>query len=263
MTAIVWDNPGERIYENGLDRGVLYLSTGKAVPWNGLTSVSESATPSLTPVYFDGQLVSNITTPGSFSGTITAITYPDELLELEGLERITSSVFIADQRPKTFNLSYRTQIGNGLDGNPIGYKIHVIYNVTAIPTDKNWATIGSDSSFVEFQWDISAIPEEAPGFRPSSHIIIDSRNIDQDLLNSLELMLYGGTTASPTLLPFSELISFISNWNKVEIIDNNDGTWTAYSLFDGYIHLLINDEFRLDNVNAVYLDANTYEISNT
>lgn len=263
MPKLTWDKSGSRVYETGIDRGVLYLDGNVVVPWNGLTSITENYNTKTTPIYFDGREITTFANTGVFTGTISAITYPDQFQEYEGSANLNSAVSISSQRPRTFNLSYRTQIGNDLDGISSGYKIHILYNVTAIPSDRTYSSMTNDTEIVEFEWDITAVPEEVEGFMPTAHITIDSRKLAPELLSLIETMLYGGETANPSLLPFSEFIALVSSWYLVEIVDNNDGTWTATSLFDGYIFELADNKFRIDNVNAVYLNATTYQVSDT
>lgn len=262
MPKIQWDTVGDRTYEGGLDRGVLYLSNGSGVPWNGLTDVTEKNEKKVSPIYFDGIKTHDKVELGDFAGSMSAITYPEELLEYEGYGRLVRGVFVGDQEPMPFGLSYRTRVGNDVDGNA-GYKIHAIYNVTAIPSDKQYSTLTDSPEFTEFEWDITAVPEEVAGFRPTAHIVLDSRHVDETLLNDVELLLYGGETADAILPPFEDLMELILGFFLVEIVDNNDGTWTAYTDFDGYITELADGEFRMDNVNAEYLDADTYELSDT
>lgn len=260
---IVWDRVEDRIYETGLDRGVLYLPDGSAVPWNGLTSVIESFDKETQPVYFDGMKISDCVVLGDFSATMTAVTYPDEFVELEGLAPVKQGLFYADQMPQTFGLCYRTKIGDGLVGDEAGYKLHIIYNITAIPNDKTYASTGADPSLVPFEWKLTAVPEELPGFRPTAHIVIDSRDVDPWLLEDLETMLYGTSTAEAVLLPMSELATYINEWYRVQIVDNGDGTWTATSVREGLIDVGLNGYFEIVGVNAIYLDEDTYVISDT
>lgn len=265
MSKLVWDKVGSRRYETGLDQGVLYLPDGSAVPWNGLTSVIENFDRESQPIYFDGMKTNDLVVLGDFSATMKAVTYPDEFVELEGLSPIRKGLFLADQRPQAFGLCYRTQIGNDVDGDSTDYKIHVIYNVTAIPSDKTYATISSDPSLVEFEWKITAVPEEFPEFRPSSHIVIDSRDIDPLLLEDLELILYGSAMYDATLVPMFELITFIEEWYRVQIVYNDDGTWTATTSRDEFISF-DNPEpgaFILYNANAVFLNDVSYLLSTT
>lgn len=263
MPVLVWDKVGDRAYETGLDKGVLYLPDGSAVPWNGLTSVIQSFDRDTSPVYYDGMKINNHITLGDFAATMKAVTYPDEFLEMEGLVSSRSGVFLDDQPPQSFGLAYRTHIGNDLEGDVVGYKIHILYNVTAIPSDKIYASVTSDPSLVEFEWKIQAVPEDIPGFRPTAHIVINSMDLDPWLLEDLEEKLYGSTSAVAAFIPMPDLVTFINEWYRVKIVDNGDGTWTATSVRPGFIQMLTDDEFQIVNVNAVYLDENTFEISDT
>lgn len=265
MPTIVWDRVGDREYESGLDRGVLYLPDGSAVPWNGLSSVIESFNSDSSPVYFDGMKINNLMVLGDFAGTLKALTYPDEFVELEGLGELRRGVFLADQAPKLFGLCWRTQMGNDLEGDQVGYKIHLLYNVMAIPKDKTHESLSDQPSMEEFEWEITAIPQETPGFRPTAHFVLDTRDLDPWLLEDLEAFLYGDESREAVLLPMPDLVSFMRTWYRVKITDNGDGTWSATSQRDGFIYFLDpeQDLFQITNVNAVYLNDTTYQISDT
>jgi hypothetical protein len=261
MPSLVWDKTGDKIYETGLDKGVLYLPDGTAVPWNGLTSVIESFDKETSPVYYDGMKINDLVSLGDFSATMKALTYPEEFSELEGLGKKRAGLFLADQIPKVFCLSYRTLIGNDIVGDTAGYKIHILYNVTAIPNDKEYATLSGDPTLAEFEWHLTAVPEEIPGFRPTAHIIINSRDVDSYLLQGLEEMLYGSTTAEAGLVSMEDLIAFINESYLIKIIDNGDGTWSAVTLHPELLHFLTSDLVEILQANAVYLDAYTFIIS--
>lgn len=264
MTGLVWDSVGERVYETGLDKGVLYLPDGSAVPWNGLTSIIEKFDKEFSPIYYDGMKVNELVILGDFSATMKAVTYPDEFVELEGIVPTRPGVFYADQRPKPFGLCYRTKLANDLEGDSLGYKLHIIYNVTALPNDKTNASESDTPSLVEFEWSITAVPEEFPGFRPTAHIILDSRTIDPWLLEELEVILYGGTSADAALIPMPELVNYISDWYRVKIVDNGDGTWTAFTARDGLLSINEAEQlFTLLSANVTYLNATTYVIRDT
>lgn len=263
MPALVWDNPDDRLFESGLDRGVLYLPDGSAVPWNGLTSIVEKFDKDVTPIYYDGVKVHDLVTLGDFSATMKAVTYPEEFTELEGVSQAFPGMFISDQVPQMFGLSYRNKVGNGVSGEDLGYKIHVLYNVTAIPSDKAYATLSDQPSLVEFEWELTAVPEEIRGYRPTAHLILDSRVFDPLFLEDLEAILYGTDTSDPELLLMTDLMTFVESWYRVKIIDNGDGSWTAVAERDGFIFLLPDEVFKITGVNAVYLDEDTYEISTT
>ncbi len=262
---MVWDRVGDRVYETGLDKGVLYLPDGSAVPWNGLTSIIEKFDKAFSPVYYDGMKINDFVVLGDFSASMKAVTYPDEFVTLEGFASIATGVLASDQKSQTFGLCYRTQIGNDLDGDSAGYKIHILYNVTAIPNEKTYASLTADPSLIEFEWNIVAIPEEIPGIRPTAHFIINSLDVDPWLLEDIEEKLYGSQIAVASLIPMPTLISFIKDWYRVKIIDNGDGTWTAISQRDGFINLIdgIGGYFEIVGVNAVYSDEVTYQLSDT
>ncbi len=264
MPGLVWDKIGDRSYETGLDRGVLYLPDGSAVPWNGLTSIIEKFDKTTLPVYYEGMKVSELIELGDFSATMKAVTYPVEFVEIEGLASARRGLFYGDQRPQAFGLCYRTQIGNDLEGDVVGYKIHILYNLTAIPSDKTYASMSADPALVEFEWNITAVPEEVPGMRPTAHIVIESHKIDPWLLEELETMLYGDTGAYAVLLPMPELVAYIGGWYRVKIIDHGDGTWSAISQREGLIELNVTEQlFTLMGVNALYLNDTTYLLSDT
>lgn len=267
MARLAWNELGYRFYESGLDRGVLYLQDGTAVAWNGLTSVTESYNKESSPIYYDGQKINDLVVLGDFAGTMKAITYPDEFIEVEGLaESSRAGIFFADQPPKTFNLCYRTLIGNDLEGTDYGYKLHLLYNVIAMPSEKEYTTLSMDSSAMEFEWSITAVPEEIEGFRPTAHVIFDSTKMDEWLLRDLEDILYGKSDADATLPTIAELLAFVDAWYRVEITDNGDGTWTADVRPDSGLIWLDppdNTEFEILTATATYLDADTYELTDT
>jgi hypothetical protein len=264
MSRLTWDKVSGRLYENGIDQGVLYLSSGVAVPWSGLTAVDEKPQRNVNPVYFDGRKLNNGVTPGDFSATLSAVTYPDEIEELEGATLLRTGVLVKDQPPKTFALCYRTMIANAATGEAVGYKIHVIWNVTAIPTDRSYASLSDDPEIVEFQWDLVAVPEELPGMRPTAHVTIDTRKLDPWFLEELEQRLYGGTFANASLLSMPEFFTFLNEWYRVRIVDNGDGTWSAIEARPGFITFNVDmDIFTIIKVKAFYISEDEYIISDT
>lgn len=263
MVKLVWDTPGDRVFESGLDRGVLFLPDGSAVPWNGLTAVIEHFDKSASPAYYDGMKIQDMLVLGDFSATMKAVTYPDEFVPLEGVDELRRGLFLSDQVPLTFGLCYRTMVGDDLAGADEAYKIHLLYNVTAMPSDKTYASVSDQPSLVEFEWAITAVPEDIPGFRPTAHIVLDSRNLDPWLLEDLEAMFYGTSVADAILLPMPDMFEFLNTWYRIKIVDNGDGTWTATSIRDGVIEVSDSGYFSIVGANALYLDDVTYVISDT
>lgn len=260
MTALIWDKLDERVYEGGLDRGVLYLSNGSAVPWNGLVSVSESTNKEANPVYFEGIKVNTIVSPGEFEGSIKALTYPDEFLDYEGIAEVRPGFYLGDQKPKPFGLSYRTYIGNALDGGTHGYKLHILYNLVALPATKEYATVSPSGSLMEFEWSVAATPSEIPGFRPSAHVILNSLEMDPAILAYIETQLYGSVSVDASLPAIEDLVAYIISQYPITIVDNGDGTWTISTTTDGQISVDLNDLFTVIDVTAIYLDAATYQV---
>lgn len=270
MPVLEWDAIGTKAYETGVDRGVLYLSDGTAVPWNGLTEVVEKFDKSVTPVYYDGMKIADWVENGDFSATMKAFTYPEEFTEFEGIGKLNDGLYVGDQPPKTFSLSYRTRVGNDVDGPEVGHKIHIIYNLVAIPNDKTFGTVADNISPVEFQWTISSVPEDIPGIRPTSHIIIDTTDFDPRLLEVIEGMIYGNDDEFAALIPMSNLLSFMSDWYRenppppplITISYLGDGLWTASTDAPGLIIDHGDGTFTINDANAIFA-GDLYEISDT
>jgi len=210
MTALVWDQVGERRYETGVDRGVLYPPSGDAVPWNGLISVNETVSREVKPYYIDGVKFLDHHVPGSYAAKISAFTYPDEMDALVGTQEFSPGVFVHDQRsPNLFNLSYRTRVGNDLEGLDHAYKIHILYNLLATLDDVTHTTVGSSVDPMAFSWSVYGTPSQMLGIRPTSHISLDSRRISPALLETLEERLYGTAGSDPSLPGLVDLLGMV------------------------------------------------------
>lgn len=262
--SLSWDMPGAKVYETGVDRGVMYLQDGSAVPWNGLVEVTQDSDKEISSVYYDGVRINELVNLGGFLGKIKAITYPDELVELEGMSKVVAGLYLGEQKPDLFHLCYRTRIGNDIDENA-GYKIHILYNVMAVPSDKTYSTITDDPNIATFEWDITAIPEEVSGYKPTAHIVIDSRHIDPDQLAEYEYILYGSSTTDAALIPLIDFVNSLYYGYKWKVIDNGDGTWTAINPTEDLITFdpVDPDMFTLDEIDADYLSTDIYQISDT
>ncbi len=207
MAALVWDQVGERLYETGVDHGVLYVPdiTGvyaTGVPWNGLTSVSETPTGAESNAQFaDNIKYLNLISAEDFGCTIEAFTYPDEFAQFDGLAVPHAGVVVGQQARKVFGLSYRTRLGNDLEGDDHGYKLHLVYGCQASPSEKAYNTINDSPEAINFSWDISTTPAPVTGLKPTSLIVVDSTVVDSADLIALETELYGdvsGTANLPT-----------------------------------------------------------------
>jgi hypothetical protein len=200
VTALVWDQAGERIFQSGIDHGVLYLHDGRVVVWNGISGVEESPNVELKSFYQDGLKYLDNLAPGDFVGKLKAYTYPDEFDSVNGLVDVAAGLAFYDQPSKSFNLSYRTRIGNDLEGEAAGYKIHILYNVIATPEGSGFETV-DDSGVqpIEFGWTLTGTPPRIEKFRPTVHISIDSRTTPFKILATVERTLYGTRKISPSL----------------------------------------------------------------
>lgn len=205
MSKLVWDKTGERLYETGVKQGVLYLlgSTGtytKGVAWNGLTNVTESPSGAeATPLYADDIKYLNLMSTEELGGTIEAYTYPDEFAECDGSASLADGVYIGQQARKTFGFCYRTTLGNDVDNNNYGYKLHLVYGALASPSEKAYSTINDSPEAITFSWEFSTTPVNVTGHKPTASITIDSTKVDAAKLAELETILYGDTEAEARL----------------------------------------------------------------
>jgi len=263
MPKITWDQPPDRIYEVGLDHGVLYLDDDEVVPWNGLVSVvHEVGSQSTEPVFFDGRKIGDIQNRGSLSVGIKALTYPDAFAPYCGVVDSEQGLHLPGQHKKSFSMSYRTLVGNGVVDLDLGYRIHILYNLTAVPGDISNVTIGEDIDPITFDWSATTREEIVEGYVPTAYVIADSRYLSEGALEYLNYMLYGSIDSSPWLPPLPILIDILGNSFIISIIDNGDGTWTA-SGPDELITRPTANTFQITDVDATYLDADTYEVSST
>ena len=217
MSKLVWDKTGERLYETGVKQGVLYLlgSGGtytKGVAWNGLTNVTESPSGAeATPLYADDIKYLNLMSTEEFGGTIEAYTYPDEFAECDGSAALTDGVFIGQQDRKTFGLCYRTTIGNDIDSNGHGYKLHLIYGALAAPSEKAYATINDSPEAITFSWEFKTTPVNVTGHKPTASLTLDSTKVSETKMAALEKVLYGdGETEARLPLP-DEVVQILTS----------------------------------------------------
>lgn len=218
MAKLVWDQAGERLYETGTDRGVVYPQDNsgaypKGYAWNGLTAVSESpsgAEP--TDLWADNIKYLSIRSAEEFGATIEAYTYPDEFAILDGSASIADGIMIGQQTRKAFGFCYRTRIGNDIQFEEHGYKLHLIYGCTVSPSEKAYQTINDSPEAITFSWEMTTTPVAVKGYKPTASLVIDSTKFTGDKatkLTALEDVLYGtdagtGTDATDPRLPLPD-----------------------------------------------------------
>jgi hypothetical protein len=204
VTALVWDAVGDRRFETGVDRGVLYIPNtagayDSGFAWNGLSKVSEKPTGAASnKQYADNQVYLNLVSTEQFEADLEAFTYPDEFGQCDGTAEPEPGVAIGQQTRKSFGLSYRTKVGNDLNAD-LGYKIHLVYGATAAPSAKDFNTVNDNPAAIAFSWSISTTPVQVTGYKPAATITIDSTKVSASALATLEQTLYGTSGVDPAL----------------------------------------------------------------
>lgn len=214
MPPLVWDQVGERLYETGVDHGVLYIPDAAGVynsgfAWNGLTTVTETpsgAEPS--PQYADNIKYLNMISAEEFGATIEAFTYPEEFGQCDGSYSPSDGVVVGQQGRKMFGMSFRTRVGNDVDGTDFGYKLHLLYGCQAAPSEKAYATINDSPEAIAFSWEVTTTPVPVTGHKPTSLIVVDSTVVDSADLTALEALLYGSTLAAALPTPDAVIALF-------------------------------------------------------
>ncbi len=212
-----WDATGKRRYETGVDHGVLYLrdaSTGaynRGYAWNGLTTVTESPSGAESSAqYADNIKYLNLVSAEEFGATVEAFTYPDEFALCDGTASPAKGLTIGQQARQTFGLAYRTRIGNDVEGDSLGYKIHLIYGAQAAPSEKAYTTVNDSPEALSFSWELTTTPVNVDGFKASATLVVDSTLVEADALEALEELLYGTASTAPRLPLPAEVIDLFT-----------------------------------------------------
>lgn len=247
MARIQWNAVGERFFEAGVDRGVLYVDGQPGVPWNGLISVAESPKGGKVESYYiDGIKRLNHVEYEDFEATIEAYTYPEEFGVCDGSVEINNGLFVTEQHKKPFGLVYRTGVGNDVKGISHGYKLHVVYNAVASPTDRDNTTISESVEPFNFRWSIFTKPPEIVGHRATSHFVIDTRKSPANLVSFVQDILYGTADTMPRIPSAPELMFLFNNYASM-FKDAGRLLETYYEFLDaGYI----SEAYTQDDVNA-------------
>lgn len=218
MTRIVWDDTGKRFYETGVSQGVLYPMNANGtyangVPWNGLSSVAENPSGAEeSAIYADNKKYLSLRSKEEYGATIEAYTYPDEWAECDGSTELGTGVLVGQQTRKSFGFTYRTELGNDTEYEDYGYKIHIVYNAKASPSQKSYATINDSPEAITFSYEITTIPIDMPsGLKPSATITIDSTKIDSAKLTLIENGLYGTENTEPQLLLPEDILRILGS----------------------------------------------------
>lgn len=218
MTALEWDRTGERQYETGVDHVALFVmdetgtTYGAGVAWNGVTAITESPSGAeSTAQYADNIKYLNLVSAEEFGATLEAFMYPDEFYPCDGVKKLTNGTYISGQTRRTFALAYRTLVGNDTQGTDHGYKIHVVYGLTATPSEKANNTVNDSPEASTFSWELSSTPVNVAGHKPTSHVWVSSLDhTDDGVMAKLEAKLFGDTSNEPTLVMPDELDALLT-----------------------------------------------------
>lgn len=215
MAKLVFNNVGERLFETGVKNGVLYVmgedgAYENGVVWNGLTAVTESPSGAeTTPLYADDVKYVVIYAAEEFGATVEAYTYPEEFEQCDGSASIFDGITIGQQTRKSFGMCYKTSVGNDVQGQDFGYKIHIIYGAKAAPSEKSYSTINDSPEAVTFSWELSTVPVPVEGFNPTATMVIDSTRVPTEKMKLIEDKLYGTESEEATLPLPNELLNLL------------------------------------------------------
>lgn len=197
MSKLVWDQTGQKFYETGVSKGVLYPQDASGayplgVAWNGLTAVTESPSGAESnPLYADDIKYLDLRSAEEFGATVEAYTYPDEFTLCDGSAEPVDGLIIGQQNRTPFGLCYKTVLGNDTQTNDYGYLLHIIYNATAAPSERAYQTINDSPEAITFSWELTTTPVNVTGYKPTAYMRINSTKVDSEKLAKLEDILYG------------------------------------------------------------------------
>lgn len=260
MAQLSWDSIGERFYEIGVDRGVLYVNdVGYA--WNGLVSIDEAPTGGdPTPFYYDGEKYLNLAAREEFEATINAYYSPEQFDQCDGILPAATGLFATQQRRKPFGLSYRTKIGSDTDGHDHGYKIHIVYNALVAPTQRTRSSISDDIDIPVLSWPITTKPVPVPGMMRTAHFVIDSTEAGPIAMSSLEDLLYGDDLADAVLPTVQQLLDIFTDSEEFIVEELGGGEWSISGSVDAVTDIS-GGLYEITSDTVVPIDADSTEIS--
>lgn len=221
---LAWDAPTQRYFHHGVDRGVIYISGENPVVWNGLISVDEQGGGGSEILYRDGRIILADIDASDFEASVTAFFFPDEFSKCLGMPEAAENLYIDNQKPKRFGMSYRSLIGSGVTGDMFGYQIHLVYNCLASMGRRQRKTLSDNPEPMTFDFGIVCTPIKLAGFRPTAHYILDTRGMNLGQREDLEGILYGEGAVVGRLPTSTELFELMNFGVIMKVDDNDDGT---------------------------------------
>lgn len=260
MTRLVWDVIGERLFETGIDRGVLYVDD-VGYPWSGIVSVDEAPSGGEARSYYlDGIKYLNLPDKEEFKATLQAYYSPKEFDACDGVGLIHSGLRATQQRRKSFGLTYRTRIGNDINSSSHGYKIHILYNALAAPSRRTYSTENATPQVALLGWDLTTKPVPIPDLAYSSHLVVDSTEAPTSSLAELEDILYGSDSTTPRLPTPDEVAALFMSEIPFVVTDLTGGLFEI-SGSDIAVADLGGGLFEISGDTVITIDESTSEIS--
>lgn len=260
MSRLTWGDTGQHFYEAGVDRGVLYVEGGSGVAWNGLVSVEESPSGGdAQPYYIDGVKYLNLSSKEEFEATLSAFYSPPEFDVCDGLVFVKPGLYAAQQRRRSFGLSYRTQLGNDLDDS-FAYKIHIVYNALAQPTQKKYETASDNYDANLLSWALTTKPILLSDVGYTAHMIVDTSTAVPYSITALEDILYGNDVHLPRLPTLDELRGLFIDAAPLTVTDigNNEFTITG----SGFAVMVVDEEqYQITGDTVIEIDTDSAQIS--
>lgn len=261
MPRLTWSSIGERYFELGVDRGVLFVDDKPGVAWSGIISVEENPSGGDAQAYYlDGVKYLNLAAREEFEATINAFYSPPEFDACDGVGLVRPGLFASQQRRKPFSLAYRTMVGNDTEGADHGYKIHIIYNALAAPTQRNYDSYGDSPEAQSLSWSISTKPVSIPGMQRSAHLTVDTRTAPAYSLALLESILYGDESTPARLPTPDEVVGMFTNASPLVVTDNGDNTFTI-SGSDLSVRMVSAGTYQITGDTVIGIDVDRAEIS--
>lgn len=262
MTRLDWNPIGSKIFETGVDRGVLYVPGQNGVVWNGLVSVIETPSGGETrSFYYDGKKFLTVASSEEMAGTINAYYSPPEFDICDGSSEPEDGVYAWQQRRSSFGLSFRTKTGNDINGLDSSYKIHIIYNILASPSERPYKTNSSEPEPLVLSWEYTTKPVPFPGCMPTAHITIDSAKASASIVSEIEDILYGSYTTNARLPLPDEILSLFGDYD-IQVVDNGDGVFTI-SGDPVAVTFLSDGTYRITSESVVQITDGEFNISST
>lgn len=260
MARLEWSAVGERFYEAGVDRAVLYVD-GAGYPWSGLISVDENPTGGEERAfYLDGEKYLSLSAREEFEATINAFYSPRAFDACDGVVAVRPGLFASQQRRKTFGLCYRTRVGNDIEGLNHGYKIHIIYNALASPTPRRYLTESSDTNPSTLSWSIKTKPVDIPDASRSAHLVVDTTEAPAYVVSLLEDILYGNSSNDSRLPDPDEIAALFDDDTPFVVTDLGGGEFSIVGS-DLAVNLITTGTYLINHDNVVALDADRAQIS--